>query len=121
MEIIDFSDEKHIENMITDPNNSEKIFVIDCGATWCGPCRTFGKFYHEFAENYSKTDRVAFCKLDVDNVTEFCKVNRITSVPTILFIKNAGVIEKIVGADTNKFKNTLIKCLSKNKSSGIDI
>jgi len=111
MEIIEFLNEDHIKNTVTNPNNKNKLFVIDCGAVWCGPCKSFAKFYHDFVKNYPKTDSVVFCTIDVDVVPDFCDVNNISSVPTILFIKNADVIDRMLGADVNKFKTILNNCL----------
>ena len=119
MEIVEFLNEDNIRNTITNPINKEILYVIDCGATWCGPCKIFAKFYSSFVESYPITDPVVFCKLDIDIVPDFCEVNSITNVPTILFIRDSEVIEKVIGADTNKFKNTLSKCLQQKSNQTI--
>jgi thioredoxin 1 len=117
MHIIELISEDKIKDIVTDLRNKEKLFVIDCGATWCGPCKTFAKFYHDYVSNYPQTNEVVFCKLDIDDVSDFCEVNNITSVPTILFIKNSEVVERMVGADINKFKSILSRWLQKSHSA----
>lgn len=111
MEIINFSSENHIKKIVTDAKNKEKLFVIDCSANWCGPCKAFSGFYHDFVKNHKKTDTVCYCKVDIDNVREFCDYNEINSLPTILFVKNSEVVDKIIGGDRNKFVNTVKKHL----------
>jgi len=116
MEIIELQNEKSIAYMTENTKNKDKLYVIDCGATWCGPCKMFGKFYHEFVSKYQKTNHIVFCKLDVDVVPEFCVANEIDSVPTILFIRNSIVVARMEGASASEFKKKLAQCLDKNSS-----
>ena len=111
MEIVEFLNEDAVKDTVTNPKNNEILFVIDCGATWCAPCKTFAKFYDEFVKKHPKTDLVHFCKLDIQNFSGFCDSNKISSVPTILFIKNTTVIDRMEGADQSKFKAMLNKHL----------
>ena len=119
MEIIELRNENEIKSIVTDPSN-KSLVVIDCGATWCGPCKKFGEFYHKFVHDFPKTDQVIFCKVDIDDVERFCELNVIVSVPTILFIKNGEVVDRIEGADTNKFKNILDNHFLPNKSNSTE-
>lgn len=119
MQVFEFLNENHIINVLTDPNNREKLFVIDCSATWCGPCKSFSKFYQDFVKNYPKTDLVNYYELNVDDVPDFCQDNNISSVPTILFIKNSEEVDRVTGADQNKFKNVINKYLQTKSNPSI--
>jgi len=111
MQIINIKDEKHIEKLISDEN---KLVVIDFYADWCGPCKSFGKYYEEFVNSFVKKygkKNVAFCKINVDKeeLEDFCSVNEISSIPCVMFIKGNRIIKKMTGNNSVEFKNTVEK------------
>ncbi|MBK6612073.1 MAG: thioredoxin [Sphingobacteriales bacterium] len=76
--------------------NSDKLSVVDFWAEWCGPCRMVGPIIEELATEYNGQVNVG--KVDVDNNQQVSLNYGIRSIPTVLFIKNGQVIDKIVGA-----------------------
>jgi len=72
------------------------LMVIDCWATWCGPCRVLAPVVDELARDYA--GRVVFGKLDVDENPQTAMNFGIMSVPTLLIIKNGKLVDQIVGA-----------------------
>jgi thioredoxin 1 len=101
-QIVDLKTEQQVKDVISD---SAKLTVIDCYAAWCGPCKVLGKSLDTFASTYAKDD-VNFCKLDVDNpeFEQFCVINSISALPTVLFLRGDVVLNRIVGNDFEKFK-----------------
>ena len=89
---------------INDSNYEEvvavgKPLVLDFWATWCGPCRMVGPIIEALAEEYA--GRVIVGKVDVeDEADELVAKFGIRNVPTVLFIKNGEVVDKLVGAAT---------------------
>lgn len=87
---------------INDSNYDElvaqgKPMVLDFWATWCGPCRKVGPTIQELADEYEGQALIGkvYIEEDADDlVAEF----GIRNVPTILFIKNGEVVDKVVGA-----------------------
>ncbi len=75
---------------------TDKLVVIDFWAEWCGPCKMIGPIIDEIGEEYQ--DRVVVGKVDVDNNDEATSRYGIRSIPTVLFIKNGEVVDKLVGA-----------------------
>ena len=108
MKIIEIKNEEDIKNLTRDDENPDKLLVIDCGATWCGPCKVFGRFYEKFAETLSENipnieNYITFSKLDADELKDFCQINKVENLPTILFIKNEDIVDRIIGNDQAKF------------------
>ena len=75
---------------------TDKLVVIDFWAEWCGPCKMVGPIIDQISEEYK--DKVVVGKLDVDNNDETTSKYGIRNIPTILFIKNGEVVDKMVGA-----------------------
>lgn len=75
---------------------TDKLVVIDFWAEWCGPCKMVGPIIDQLSEEYK--DRVVVGKIDVDNNDEATSKYGIRNIPTVLFIKNGEVVDKVVGA-----------------------
>lgn len=75
----------------TDENVKEIIatgqpVVIDCWATWCGPCVAMAPIIDELAKEYE--GRAVIGKYNVEDEGELSAEYRIMSLPTILFFKD---------------------------------
>ncbi len=91
---------------ITDSNFNEyasagKLMVLDFWAEWCGPCRMVSPIIDELSNEYE--GRAIIGKMDVDNNDEVVSQFGIRNIPTVLFLKDGQVVDKIVGA-TSKDK-----------------
>lgn len=76
---------------ITDENARELIesgkpVVIDCWATWCGPCKAMAPLVDQLAQEYE--GKVVIGKYNVDEEGDLATEYRVMSLPTILFFKN---------------------------------
>ena len=79
---------------------TDKLVVIDFWASWCGPCKMIGPIIEEVSEEYE--DKVIVGKVDVDNNDEAAAKYGIRNIPTILFIKNGEIVDKVVGVVPKK-------------------
>jgi thioredoxin 1 len=74
------------------------LLVVDCTASWCGPCKVIAPFIDELAENYS--DRAKIMKLDIDAHKALGKELGLKSIPAVIFFKGGDVVEMMVGVKT---------------------
>lgn len=87
------------------------VVVVDCTATWCGPCRKVAPLIDQLAAEYE--DRATVVKMDLDQNKEKAKQFSVRSIPAILFFKNGELAETIVGLTPyEKFTETLDQCLA---------
>jgi thioredoxin 1 len=85
---------------ITDQNigevlTSDKLVVMDFWAAWCGPCRMIGPIINELANE--NTD-VVIGKVDVTGNPEASAKYGVTSIPTIIFLKDGAEVYRQKGA-----------------------
>jgi thioredoxin 1 len=72
------------------------LVVLDCFATWCGPCKVISPKVDKFSEQYSQAK---FFKVDVDEVSDVAQELGIRAMPTFLLFKNGEKVGEVVGAN----------------------
>ncbi|NJL85902.1 MAG: thioredoxin [Leptolyngbyaceae cyanobacterium SM1_1_3] len=90
---------------------SEPVFVVDCTASWCGPCKLIAPLIDQLAEAYS--DRAKVLKLDLDENKSVAKRFGIRSIPAVMYFKQGELAETLVGAKPyEEFSSALDKHLA---------
>ena len=74
----------------------DKVALVDFWAEWCGPCRAIGPTIEELSKEFD--GKALIGKVNVDENPEIAMKYGIRNIPTILFIKNGQVVDKMVGA-----------------------
>jgi len=84
-------DETEFDSLLS----NESLLVVDCTATWCGPCKLVAPLIDQLAEDYSEHAKVF--KLDVTNNKAIAKRFGIRSIPAVMFFKKGSLREMLIG------------------------
>jgi thioredoxin 1 len=69
--------------------------VVDCTASWCGPCKLISPLIDQLADAYS--DQATVMKLDLDNHKAIAKRFAIRSIPAVMYFKAGELATTLVG------------------------
>ena len=98
-------------NVLTDDNfkstieSSKGKVLVDCFATWCGPCKMLSPILDELAKEVKE---VTFYKLDVDENPNTSEEYQIMTIPTILIFEDGRLISQTSGFMTKDMVLELI-------------
>ncbi len=80
--------------------------IIDFWASWCGPCRMQSPILDEAAQIMG--DQIKVCKLNVDEEPTVAADFQVSSIPTLVYLKNGRTVSRMVGVQT---KETIVNTL----------
>lgn len=71
------------------------VVLVDFFATWCGPC----KMQHPILESVAEAVRgkAKVCKVDTDKLSALAGRFDVSSIPTLVIMKDGQVIDRMVG------------------------
>jgi len=87
------------------------IVLLDCFATWCGPCKMIAPKIATMSAEEKYKDAVEFYKIDVDEVPDVAQELNIRAMPTFLVFKNGEKVEEVVGANEKAIRAAVDKYL----------
>ena len=75
---------------------TQGLAMVDFWAEWCGPCRAIAPVLEDIAD--TSEARATLFKVNVDENPGLAARYGVRSIPTILFVKDGTVVERVVGA-----------------------
>lgn len=90
MAIVDLTEETFKDTITTNP-----IVLIDFWASWCGPCRNFAPIYESVSE---QNPDIVFAKVDTEAQQALAGAFKISSIPTLVVIRDGVVLHSQPGA-----------------------
>ena len=100
--------------------SANKLVMVDCTAPWCRVCDMILPIFKELAQEFK--DKVKFCIMDVEKVPRLTDSNGIKAIPTVLFIMNSNIVERVIGLKKKQdYISNITKCLDGAKASLDDI
>lgn len=75
--------------------NSEKPVLLDFFADWCGPCRMVSPIVDEIAE---EREDIVVGKINVDEEPELSAAFSVSTIPTLVVMKNGKIVNQSSGA-----------------------
>ena len=73
--------------------------LVDFWATWCGPCKMIAPIVKEIADEYD--GKILVGKVNVDEEPDLTMQYNVSSIPTVMVIKNGQLVNKAVGYREN--------------------
>ncbi len=73
-----------------------RFVVVDFWASWCPPCMVIAPIIEKLAKQYA--GKIVFAKVNVDQNPKTALAYRVTSIPTLIVIKNGVEVDRIIGA-----------------------
>lgn len=74
--------------------DSSETLVLDCWASWCGPCKAFAPVFEAASERYPE---VVWGKLDTEAQQELAAAFEIQAIPTVMVFRQQVLLFRQAG------------------------
>lgn len=96
---------------VVESSGNAGVVLVDFYAQWCGPCRVIAPKLDDLAKNYA-AEGVRIYKVDIEEVTSVTRDHGVQMMPTFIFFQSGKEVDRVIGADLNKLRRTLLNLLT---------
>ncbi|KAL8939282.1 MAG: hypothetical protein Q9211_002807 [Gyalolechia sp. 1 TL-2023] len=93
------------------------LMIIDCMATWCGPCKAVAPEIVKLSNTYPGA---RFYKLDIDEVPDVAQELGVRAMPTFMIFKGGEKVHEIVGAHVQAVESAVVKELEAGAGAKVE-
>ena len=83
------------QNFEAEVKNSSIPVVIDMYATWCGPCKMMAPVFEQLSKDMAEQYKLV--KVNIDEERDLAIQYSVSSIPTLLFLKDGKLVAKETG------------------------
>jgi len=86
---------KYLDDTNFQTETATGVTLVDFYADWCGPCRMIAPIVEELSDEMEGVAKIA--KVDIEKSQGVTASFGVTSIPTILLIKDGKEVQRVVG------------------------
>lgn len=86
--------------------NEAKPVILKFWSEGCGPCQALAPVVEEISD---ETNEIEFYSVSIDNEKELAEHFSVMAAPTLLFIKDGGVVKKTIGFKSKESISEIIE------------
>ncbi|KAK3281729.1 hypothetical protein CYMTET_10499 [Cymbomonas tetramitiformis] len=96
--------------------HSERLVILDCSMTWCGPCKVLLPKFKLYAENYNDAIFLHMNGDENDSCSELFSRLQVGKVPSIHMFRDKELVSRHEGIDGKMLRTVILSQLKEGEA-----